>query len=194
MRNPKSILHKIPNILTIFRLALVPVLWVLMLGCKDNQAALFVFMLANFTDILDGYLARKTNSITDFGKLVDPLADKLMVLSVLITLLIRGIIPWPPVLLMTVKEVYMIVSSAILYKRQIVVHSLFVGKFAQTAVCLALFLSFFSDSFATWSFQPHTALLWIGVGAAYTAMFSYINVAIRQLRGLETTYHQRSDS
>ena len=189
----KSEILTVPNILTIIRMALIPVFWMLMMVYNLNEWALTVFIIASLTDVLDGYIARKCNLITDFGKLFDPLADKLMVLSVLITLWLRGIIPGIAVILMTIKELYLIFSSAILYKREIVVHSLFVGKFAQCAICLALFLSFFADSFAHMPHQPHTLLLWIGIGAAYTAMVSYTNTIIRQLRGVETTYSNRTD-
>ena len=66
----------VPNILTMIRMALIPVYWVLMIGYKKNYWALAVFVTAACTDMLDGFLARKYHQITDFGKLMDPLADK----------------------------------------------------------------------------------------------------------------------
>ncbi len=189
----KSEILSLPNLLTMVRMALIPVFWILMLGYNLNYWALVTFCIATLTDVVDGYIARKCNLITDFGKLFDPLADKLMVLSVLITLWLRKIIPGFAVILMSFKELFLIFSSAYLYKREIVVHSLFVGKFAQCAICLALFLSFFADSFAHMAPPPHITLLWIGIGAAYTALFSYMRTIIRQLRGVETTYSNRTD-
>ena len=189
----KSEILTIPNLLTIIRMALIPVFWILMMVYNLNDWALIVFVIASVTDVIDGFIARKFNLITDFGKLFDPLADKLMVLSVLLTLWLRDIIPGIAVLLMAIKEFFMIFSSAYLYKREIVVHSLSVGKFAQCAICLALFLSFFADSFAHMTLPPHTMLLWIGIGTAYTAMFSYTHTIIRQLKGVETTYSNRTD-
>ena len=183
----------VPNVLTMFRLALVPVYWVLMMGYKQNYWALGVFVLAACTDMLDGFLARKYNQITDFGKLMDPLADKLMTLSVMATLLLRGIIRWEPLALLALKEFVMLLGGILLYNRRIVVHSLFVGKFAQTCLCLGLFLSFFADKFENLSFQPHTTFLWVGVGAAYTALVVYVRSVIRQLRGVENTYRQRTE-
>ena len=100
MSDSKRRLWTIPNVLTLIRLILVPVYWVLMLGYHLDYWALGAFLLASATDMLDGFLARRMQCITDFGKLMDPLADKLMVLSVLFTLLIRGIIPWEPVALL----------------------------------------------------------------------------------------------
>ena len=183
----------VPNMLTMFRLALVPVYWVLMMVYKLNYWALAVFVLAACTDMLDGFLARKYHQITDFGKLMDPLADKMMTLSVMATLLLRGIISWEPLALLAGKEFIMLLGGLLLYKRKIVVHSLFIGKFAQTCLCIALILSFFADEFDNLSIQPHTAILWIGVGAAYTALVFYVHTVVRQLRGVETTYNEREE-
>ena len=77
------------NKLTVLRLLFVPVLLVfLFLGYEwCDIAALGVFLLGSFTDFLDGYIARKTKSVTNFGKLADPLADKILVLSALCVLI-----------------------------------------------------------------------------------------------------------
>ena len=73
----------VPNVLTILRLLLIPVFVVLhVMGFP--KMALLTFCVASFTDWLDGHIARKHNLITDFGKLMDPLADKLMVCTALI--------------------------------------------------------------------------------------------------------------
>jgi CDP-diacylglycerol--glycerol-3-phosphate 3-phosphatidyltransferase len=78
----------LPNVLTVLRIMLVPVLVVALLGntpAGDVLAAV-VFALASLTDFVDGYLARARDSITTFGKLMDPLADKLLVVAALISL------------------------------------------------------------------------------------------------------------
>ena len=76
----------IPNKLTIFRVLLIPVYMILYLtqGVAVKYAAICVFILAALTDQLDGYLARKNNQITTFGKLMDPLADKMLIMAALI--------------------------------------------------------------------------------------------------------------
>ena len=86
----------IPNVLTMIRLLLVPVFVVVYFrtSAEPKYAALAIFAAASLTDMLDGYLARKLNQITDFGKLFDPLADKLMVLTALVCQGIAGVIPW----------------------------------------------------------------------------------------------------
>ncbi len=81
----------VPNILTILRVVLVPVFYLCFnLNC---WVALGIFALASFTDFLDGYLARKNNQITNFGKFMDPLADKLLVTTALICFAASGQLP-----------------------------------------------------------------------------------------------------
>ena len=75
MSDSKRRLWTIPNVLTLIRLILVPVYWVLMLGYHLDYWALGAFLLASATDMLDGFLARRMQCITDFGKLMDPLAE-----------------------------------------------------------------------------------------------------------------------
>ena len=77
----------IPNSLTILRIALIPFFVVFMLadiGKAGKYIALVIFVIASLTDMLDGYLARKNHQITNFGKFMDPLADKLLVCSALV--------------------------------------------------------------------------------------------------------------
>ena len=75
-----------PNKLTLFRIILVPV-FICLLYMNMNIAAMLVFILASFTDFLDGHLARKNGLVTTFGKLMDPLADKILAISALVCFL-----------------------------------------------------------------------------------------------------------
>ncbi len=77
-----------PNLLTVVRILLVPVLVVALLGSahEGDVFAAIVFAVASLTDFVDGYLARSRNSVTTFGKLMDPLADKLLIVAALISL------------------------------------------------------------------------------------------------------------
>ena len=81
-----------PNILTIIRMIFVPV-FILLLLYVSRIAACAVFVLASLTDWLDGYLARKNNEITNFGKFMDPLADKMLVTSALVCFVGLGWMP-----------------------------------------------------------------------------------------------------
>lgn len=79
----------LPNKLTIFRMILVPI-FVIFYYLDMGYLATAIFILASFTDFLDGYIARKNNLITNFGKFMDPLADKILVISALLLLLEEG--------------------------------------------------------------------------------------------------------
>lgn len=83
----------IPNKLTILRVLLIPVFMCLFFWDNPNRIwfALGVFVIASFTDNLDGYLARRNNQVTTFGKLMDPLADKLLTMAALVCFLKEGV-------------------------------------------------------------------------------------------------------
>ncbi|WP_370814012.1 CDP-diacylglycerol--glycerol-3-phosphate 3-phosphatidyltransferase [Butyricicoccus pullicaecorum] len=81
------------NKITLVRIAMIPffVVFAILGGPKYDAIALVLFCLASFTDFLDGYIARKYNQVTDFGKFVDPLADKLLVTAALVIFVERGL-------------------------------------------------------------------------------------------------------
>ena len=82
----------VPNILTIIRFLLIPI--IIIFAIQDNYiATIIVLTISGLTDILDGFIARKFNFISDFGKLMDPLADKATQVALLVTLTIQKIIP-----------------------------------------------------------------------------------------------------
>ena len=100
----------LPNKLTIFRIILVPIMVIIpFLGLDERVAGIpiswiiidIIFIIASITDKLDGYLARKNNQITVFGKFLDPLADKILVLSAMIMLVEMSKLPaWIPIIVL----------------------------------------------------------------------------------------------
>ena len=98
----------LPNKLTMLRVFMIPVFVLFMLvnitGPYDKYIALVLFIAASLTDLLDGKIARKYNLVTNFGKFMDPLADKLLVCAALICLLSRGMIPAVVVLIIISRE------------------------------------------------------------------------------------------
>ncbi len=109
----------LPNILSILRLCMVPLFVVVYFsGLKDAHfLALLVYALATFTDFLDGYLARKLNCITNMGKVLDPLGDKMLTAAVLVCLLIDGLLPGWLVLIVLVKEALMGVGGLLIHRK-----------------------------------------------------------------------------
>ena len=98
----------LPNKLTILRVMMIPVFIVFMLtdlgGNFNKVIALVLFVTASLTDLLDGHLARKNNLVTNFGKFMDPLADKLLVCSALICFVANGQLPAWMVIVIIARE------------------------------------------------------------------------------------------
>lgn len=110
----KSELLSIPNILCYIRLLLIPLFVVLYITAETQNEyylAGFVVLLASFTDFLDGFIARKFDMVTEFGKLLDPMADKLMQTALLYVLLIEIDYMYILVAIFVIKEVFMAVAA-----------------------------------------------------------------------------------
>ena len=166
----------VPNALTLLRVLLIPVYIAVFIN-GSRYVALAVFVAASLTDLLDGYLARRNNQITSFGKLMDPLADKLMVISVMISQLAIGVAPWPAVVILLAKEGLMVIGGYFLLRHGIVVYSFMIGKVAHCLFIGSLVLMFFHDMFAAalpgWPLTPDQILLWIAVVCTLAAMVYY---------------------
>jgi CDP-diacylglycerol--glycerol-3-phosphate 3-phosphatidyltransferase len=163
------------------RLLLVPV-FVILFFQGHRKAALAVFIAASLTDMLDGYLARKLHQITDFGKLFDPLADKLMVLSAMVCQGIAGVFPWSAIIIVACKELLMVLGGLFMLNRDVVVYSNYVGKTAQVCFIISLILAFFHDKLAAWGVQLDLIFLWATVALSIVAMIIYVVGAVKSLR------------
>ena len=127
-------LKNVPNILSVIRILLVPVFVVLLLS-GHNVAATIVFLAAGLTDVLDGYIARKYNCISTLGKVLDPLADKLIQASAFICLWVMNYIPWWMPVIYFIKEILTIIGASIVFtKKKSVVMSNVFGKLATVLV------------------------------------------------------------
>lgn len=127
-------LRHIPNILSIFRLVLVAVfvfVYFWLDPVYSSHVALCVFVLAGITDIIDGHLARKYNWISETGKILDPLADKLMQCTVLVCLMISRMIPvWYAVPFIGKELLILFLGFLVMKRRNFVVVSDIWGKLA----------------------------------------------------------------
>ena len=174
----------VPNVLTMIRMALIPV-FVILHAMYLEKLALVTFCVASLTDWLDGFIARKYNLITDFGKLMDPLADKLMVCTALVMQGIRGYFPVIAVIIVILKELVMIYGSSYMLANDIVVYAHSWGKLAQCSFILALVLSFWHPEFAAMSFPIDRVILWISVVLAVIALADYTTAALKTLKELK---------
>ena len=139
-------LKNVPNALTIIRFLLIPI--ILYFIFTGNYLLGFIFFtISGLTDILDGTIARKFNLISNFGKLMDPLADKLTQISVLASLVIKDIIPIWILIIVMAKELIMIIGASFLYGKDVVVYSKWFGKLATVLFYIAIVISLINKQF-----------------------------------------------
>lgn len=130
----------IPNILTVIRILLIP--FILDAIYKGNYIlGIALFTISGITDVLDGFIARKFNLISNFGKLMDPLADKLTQIAVLMALVYAQIIPLWILIIVIIKELIMVIGASFLYGKNVVVYSKWYGKLATVLFYLAIVVS-----------------------------------------------------
>ena len=135
----------LPNKLTMFRVILIPFFIVFLLipiTPYDKWIALAIFVIASLTDLLDGKIARKYNLVTNFGKFMDPLADKLLVCSALICLIELDKIPSWMVIIIIAREFIISGFRLVASDNGVVIAASYFGKFKTTfqmlAVCLMI--------------------------------------------------------
>ncbi len=136
------------NILTIFRIVLVPFFILFYLDATfylDGFPlfAVLTFLLAFFTDILDGLIARSANQITNLGKVLDPLADKILRLSIMCCFMIKQVLPFYLFVILLCIDLVSIILSSILYFNKITVKANWFGKLTTMFMGAALFSCFF---------------------------------------------------
>ena len=139
-------LKYVPNALTVLRFLLIPII---VIACVQGQyiLAIAVLSISGLTDILDGAIARKYNYITDFGKLMDPLADKATQISLLTTLFIKGAISIWILVVVVLKEFCMVSGASFLYGKELVVSSKWYGKLATVLFYVAMVISLLLQQF-----------------------------------------------
>jgi len=160
----------LPNLITIVRILLIPVFLLLFWSGIPNGViiAMIVVGISGITDMVDGYLARKYNMITSLGKILDPLADKLMIITVMTSLFLIGKLPSWLVILVLVKEMVLVLGGVFLiFRKRIVVSANFYGKAATVLIYLALF-------FGAFELNGRTAMALIAGAASVIALINYM--------------------
>ena len=164
----------IPNILTVIRFILIPFIFITVIS-HHYLIGLIIFTISAITDILDGYIARKYNYITDIGKLIDPLADKLTQISLLLALTILNILPWWILAVVFIKECIMIITASVLYSRKdVVVYSKWYGKLATILFYLAIICSLLINQFnINFSFRIDLYMYYLAILATIFSLIMY---------------------
>ena len=165
-------LKHVPNALTIIRFLLIPVI-VISIFNGDYIIAFIFFTISGITDIADGCIARKFNLISNFGKLMDPLADKLTQISTIASLTIIDIIPIWILAVVLLKELIMIAGASFLYGKDVVVYSKWYGKLATVLFYVAIVFSLLINQFELPSIWSNLDL-WLFYLALFATVFSLL--------------------
>lgn len=168
-------LKNIPNILSVIRILLVFVFVIVLFVWDSPVWAIIVFLIAGATDVVDGYLARRFNWITNLGKILDPFADKLMQCTVLVCLCIKGIIPIWFVIPYFVKEVVtLLMGWIVIRRRSVVVVSKWYGKAAVCLFYLTIVVSVWVQKFTEGNLVLQLIIFTPAVIFAIAAFFGYL--------------------
>ena len=166
----------LPNKLTILRVILIPFFVVFMLfditGAADKWIALVIFCVASLTDMLDGKIARKYNLVTNFGKFMDPLADKLLVCTALICLTSMNRLNVIVVLVIIAREFIISGFRLVASDNGIVIAARYWGKF-KTVSQMALIIVLIMDLGGVWNVVG-TVLTWVALLLTVVSLIDYI--------------------
>jgi CDP-diacylglycerol--glycerol-3-phosphate 3-phosphatidyltransferase len=173
-------LAQLPNALTLSRLLLIPVFVVLMVDAGDAPSwpAGIVFGVAGVTDQIDGFLARAWRVESRFGKIADPLADRLMIDAAVILLVAYGRLPWAGLAVVGARDLLLLVGWRILAPRGIDLDVNALGKAATWALYAAVAFRIVTHDHTSWPLW----LFWIGLAGAVLAAMFYVLDARKQLR------------
>ena len=172
----------IPNLLTFFRIALIPVLVFLLLSSSELLSILsvLVFSIASITDWLDGYIARKMNIVTNLGKFLDPIADKLLIAASLVMLVGLGRVPAWMVVVIIGREIAVTGLRSIASSEGIIIAASDLGKgkmIMQISAIIGLLLHY-----QYMGIDFHTVgilLLWVALALTTWSGFDYFNKFIK---------------
>jgi len=167
------------NALSFFRIIIaLPVVGAILMG--QMNLALVLFLLGALSDLLDGKIAREKGSEGSFGKLLDPFADKVLILSALIALIEAGLVKALPVILLAIRELSISFLRSLAVGQGLVIQASALGK-AKTFLENGSVILILAGS------GSGNVLLWASVALAYISLYDYIKTYIRSASGLN--YH-----
>ena len=174
----------LPNKLTILRVFMIPFFVLFMLtnitGEADKWIAVAIFVIASFTDFLDGYLARKYNLVSNFGKFIDPLADKLLVSAAMICLVEMGRLPAWIVIIIISREFIISGFRLIASDNGVVIAASYWGKF-KTVFQMAMIIVLICNLGGVFGIVE-TVLIWISLILTIVSLVDYIVKNINVLK------------
>lgn len=179
VRERDGIKRRLPNILTLLRFAAVPVFAALFVSAGDGAAvaAGLFFAGAAFTDQIDGWLARRWHVESGFGRIADPLADRVMISVAAILLWHNGRLPWPGALIVIGRDFLLVVGFQLLAPRGVAIGVTRLGKLGTWILYAALTGLIITERGTDWPLW----LFWLGLAIALGAATQYALAARRGL-------------
>lgn len=175
----------IPNLVSFVRLAFLPYFWWVTLGARDfTLAALMIFLIGS-TDWVDGYLARRLDQVTELGKILDPVADRLMIGSALLAGLLAGVVPAVIGIPLVIREVVVGVATLVALRSGVRIDVHTIGKTATFLLYGAIPSFYLAESgFGSEFFGPPAWLAGtVGLGLYYLVGGRYLAETVAVFRG-----------
>jgi len=186
----------LPNLLTLSRIFLVPLLVVVLLtkfegrqilGVRKELVGAAIFGLAAFTDWLDGYLARSRQQVTTLGQLMDPLADKLLITAAFVSLVQMDLAPAWMVAVILGREFAVTILRSIAHSRGVIIAASPLGKFKMVSQVVAILLLILGHDHLQQFFVLGKIALWVAVAAAVASGVDYYRRFSHVLSGSTST-------
>ena len=167
----------IPNLLSLFRLLLIPVLVWLYFGKRDLVLTTVVLVLSGITDLVDGWVARRFNMVSDLGKMLDPVADKLTQIAMLACLVDRFHLMLIPLVILVIKEIFAAITGIMtIQKTKVVLGADWHGKMTTAALYSMMILHLI------WFNIPSVVSNVIIALCVVIMLLSFVLYAIRNIR------------
>jgi cardiolipin synthase len=148
-------IYTLANIITVLRLILVPIFFAVLVSGRSDTLSFALFALAASTDWLDGQIARRTGTVTEIGKAIDPLVDRLLIAFGVLGVYLLGRVPLWIVVVLLARDLYLLVGAAYLARHHVrALPVIFLGK-----LTTALLLFGFSDLILAWPMVPGLGLV-----------------------------------
>jgi cardiolipin synthase len=187
-RDPLSRIATFPNLLSLLRILTIPVFVTLLLDHSkgSEEAGLLILVLVVSTDWVDGWIARRTGQVSNLGKLLDPVADRLALAAALITLVVRDAFPlWAALLVLVRDGLVLVAGAALLLRVKVRIDVRWVGKVATMGLMLGIPLIAWGN-FGLFAHGPARVAGWmlfaLGITLYYAATAAYARDIQRAVR------------
>jgi cardiolipin synthase len=177
----------LPNVISFARIALIPVVWILIVDDETTLAGLLAFSALVATDWVDGAIARRTGQVSEVGKVLDPVADRLVVAAGVIALVIRGAFPaWAAIAIVARDVLVLVVGAGLLLFHRVRIDVRWIGKVATFSLMTSIaWIAWGTLGYplAAMALVGGWAAFAIGIVESYIAAGVYLRDAGRALRG-----------